>query len=144
MQNIIPNRVYSEIFPKCTDFEKIAWLFCSNYKSDSKTDSYLKKRIRIEIQKWMDMWKHGRTNIPTLSISRKDTDYYLNDSRFGHLEIDRITPSQAKVALFGFDNADNKDRTWGTAKKVVYYYEGEYLPLATTIPEIYNELKHEH
>ena len=142
VQNIIPNRVYSDIFSKSTDIENIAWLFHADYKSDSKTDSYLKHRIRIEVQKWMDMWKHGRTNIPTLSISKKDADYYLKDSRFGHLEVERITSSQAKVALFGLDNADDKDRTWGVEKKVVCYYEGEYMPLATTSPDIFKELKH--
>lgn len=143
VQNITPNTVYSEIFPESADIEKVAWLFNADYKSSSKENGKLNRRIKIEVQKWMDSWKHGRTNIPTLNVSKANDGYYLEDSRFGQLTRERITPSEAKVALFGATE-DNKDQfNWGKSKKVIYYYEGKYLPLATANPKIFEELENE-
>lgn len=143
IQNITPNEVYSEIFPKSSDYEKVAWLFNADYKSISKENRELNRRIKTEVQKWMNLWKHGRTNIPTLNVSKANDGYYLEDSRFGQLTRERITPSEAKVALFGATE-DNKDQfNWGKSKKVIYYYEGKYLPLATANPKIFEELENE-
>lgn len=144
IETIVPNDVYSEIFPKSADIAKIAWFFNANYKSASKENRELNYRIKNHVQKWMDIWNRGKVNIPTLRISRNDVDYYLEDSRFGTMVKEKITPQQARISLFGpaIDEQDNID--WGLRSKVLFFYEGEYMPLATAHPVIFNELKYGH
>lgn len=144
IRDIKPKDVYYDIFSNNANIASVAWLFSANYNSDSKNNLELAQRIRNEVQKWMAMWKRGKDNIPTLNIYRKNSKYYLEDSRFGSLSIEQITPNQAKVALFGVTKALNsEDLDWGLKKKVLYLYEGKYLPLATSHPQIFDELNHE-
>lgn len=144
IKDIKPKDVYYDIFSNNADIDSVAWVFSANYNSDSKNNIELSHRIRSEVQKWMAMWKRGKENIPTLYIYRKNSKYYLEDSRFGPLSVEQITPNQAKVALFGVTKALNsKDVDWGLKKKVLYLYEGKYLPLATSHPQIFDELNHE-
>lgn len=143
IQNITPDQVYSEIFSQSTDLEKIAWLFNADYYSDSKDNRVLNHRIKHEVQKWIETWKRGKVNIPSLNITKKNADFYLEDSRFGGLTVERISPSQARVSLFGIENNGEECLDWGMNKKVICYYEGKYLPLATANPIIFKELNNE-
>lgn len=143
IKNIKPSGVYSEIFPKYANAEKIAWLFDADYRSDSKEDRELKKRIREEAEKWMDKWQHGNSNIPSLRIIKSNGIYFLEDSRFGNIIREAVTKSQAIVALYGQTQADADTLLWGEEKKVIYCYEGKYIPLATANPKIFEELENE-
>ncbi len=144
IKNITPNGVYSEIYSESVELDKIAWFFNADYSSDSKENEDLRHRIREKVQKWMDLWKRGRANIPALKITQKNSNYYLEDSRFGALAIERVTPSQAKIALFGPANDKQDYLDWGLRRRVLVFYEGTYLPLATAHPAIMNDLNYEH
>lgn len=143
IHNITPNEVYSQIFPETADIEKIAWLFNAEYKSASKEDKELNGKIKAVVLKWMDKWKGGKENIPSLKVTKSDDKFFIEDSRFGYLMREEITRKQAQVSLFGVTESTMDILTWGKEKKVIYYYEGNYIPLATAHPTIFKELENE-
>ena len=59
IQNIKPNKVYHDIFSNTANIEKIAWLFDADYDSYSKYNSSFKNQLRVEVHKWMSLWKNG-------------------------------------------------------------------------------------
>ena len=142
IQNITPNEVYSKIFPESADIENLAWLFNAEFKSDSKKNYDLNRQIN-EVLKWIDKWKKGKKNIPTLRVTKCDEQFFIEDTRFGDLVREQITIEQAKISLFGLTDRNKDSISWGTGKKVICYYEGKYIPLATAHPAIFKELSNE-
>lgn len=143
IQNITPNEVYSKIFPESADIENLAWLFNAEFKSDSKKNYDLNRQINDEVLKWIDKWKKGKKNIPTLRVTKCDEQFFIEDTRFGDLVREQITIEQAKISLFGLTDRNKDSISWGTGKKVICYYEGKYIPLATAHPAIFKELSNE-
>ncbi len=141
IKKIVPSSVYSDIFPESADFGKLAWLFIAEYSCDSKENTELKDKIRKDVMIWMDKWKNGKNNIPTLKISKSNEIYYLEDSRFGNMEREQVSKMQATAALFGITEDNKEVLSWCKEKKVIYYYEGKYIPLATANPIIFKEIK---
>ncbi|OOM82028.1 radical SAM superfamily protein [Clostridium puniceum] len=141
IKKVVPSPVYSEIFPESADHEKLAWLFTAEYSCDSKENTELKNKIIKGVMMWMDKWKHGKNNIPILKISKSNEIYYLEDSRFGNMEREQVSKMQATAALFGITEDNKEIFSWCKEKKVIYYYEGKYIPLATANPIIFKELK---
>lgn len=141
IKKIVPSLVYSDIFPESADSEKLAWLFTAEYSCDSEENTELKDKIRKGVMMWMDKWKHGKNNIPILKISKSNEIYYLEDSRFGNMEREQVSKMQATAALFGITEDNKEIFSWCKEKKVIYYYEGKYIPLATANPIIFKELK---
>lgn len=143
IHNMTPNEVYSEIFPKTADIENIAWLFNAEYKCATKDNKELNNQIKDVVSEWMNKWKSGKINIPTLKVIKNNDMFLIEDSRFGDLTREQITREQAQVALFGVAQAHKDNIQWGEEKKVIYYYEDKYIPLATAHPAVYEELKNE-
>lgn len=143
IQNITPNEVYSKIFPETADVENIVWLFNAEYKTASKENQELNDQIKDVVLKWIDKWKHGKENIPTLKVTKSGDEFFIEDTRFGYLTREYITREQAKVSLFGITGTNEDSISWGKEKKVIYYYEGKYIPLATAHPAVFKELNNE-
>lgn len=141
IKKIAPSSVYSEIFPKSADYEKLAWLFSAEYSCESKENTELKDKIEKGVMKWMEKWRKGKNNIPTLKISKSDGIYYLEDSRFGNMEREQVSKMQATAALLGIREENKEVLSWCKEKKVIYYYEGKYIPLATANPIVFKEIK---
>lgn len=143
IHNITPNEVYYEIFPETTDFENVAWLFNAEFESASKDDKELNNQIKECVSKWMDRWKYDKKNIPILEVKKSDNTFFIEDSRFGKVKKEEISKEQARIALFGIKQDTRDNILWGKEKKVICYYEGKYIPLATAHPIIFKELKYE-
>ena len=48
---------------------------------------------------------------------------------------------QATAALLGIREENKEVLSWCKEKKVIYYYEGKYIPLATANPIVFKEIK---
>lgn len=103
----------------------------------------MNRQINDEVLKWIDKWKKGKKNIPTLRVTKCDEQFFIEDTRFGDLVREQITIEQAKISLFGLTDRNKDSISWGTGKKVICYYEGKYIPLATAHPAIFKELSNE-
>lgn len=141
---IKPAPVYLDIFPETANIQKLAWLFDTQFVSDSKDDLMLNKEIKTVVTSWMNKWKDKSMEIPVLNIKKDGESYVLEDSRFGHMICEIIDRSKAKVALFGVEkHVSLEDVEWGINRKVLCLIDGGYVPLATAHPRIFKELQNE-
>lgn len=144
IHNITPNKVYREIFSETANLERVAWLFDADFTSDSKDDSALNTQIKNVFSAWINRWKNGYDSIPSLKVIKTNMAFFLEDSRYEHLDREQISIAQAKIALFGVDEETEPENiAWGVEKKVLYFLEGKYVPLATAHPRIFKELSNE-
>lgn len=137
INNLCPNDVYKQVFPKESDIDNLAWLFDAEISSDVLKNNKIFEDITESIYLWKNKWKKISL-IPRLEIQQENNILYLNDTRFDiNNKAIQISNEQADISLNGpKPNSSSKSIAWALKHKTIIKHEGNVIPLATAETEV--------
>ena len=136
ISNVTPDSAYEDIYPPGTDVSQIAYHFCADYPSGSRSDHELYARLANQTAAWRECWAPARDEIPLLAIAPIGVELYLLvDTRPGFgPAVEFIDPDRAAAALAG--GGTDESRAWALENRYALEVDGRFVPLATSDCEV--------
>jgi ribosomal peptide maturation radical SAM protein 1 len=141
--NVRPLPSYAAVVPAGFDAAQIAWHFEADFRSQSREDPDLVRRLAEEVETWRTAWAPDRSP-PALEVTSISEDrFLLLDTRdlpdtepFAFL-----TRRQASLILAGPTDDSEDEVQRAVDRKAVIRVDSEVLPLATAAPELIEQFE---
>jgi ribosomal peptide maturation radical SAM protein 1 len=145
LSNLRPMAGYASVFPERAELAKVAYHFDADYRSESRENPEIIRKIGDQVEAWQRLWEAGALP-PTLQVTPlTGEDLMLLDTRGlpETLEIQFLTRQRAALALVGGRTGNPADVAWALDHKLIVECDATLVPLATADPEILEEFENE-
>lgn len=143
IRELRPLPAYRAWLPHDADVERIAYHFEGTFRSESVESPDLLAAMEREVRAWRERWIHGTR--PHLVVRRIGALYELVDTRGlpGVPERQGIDEAQAVSALLprSLRGRERAGDAWAREARVVVERDRKLVPLALSVPELYEELE---
>jgi ribosomal peptide maturation radical SAM protein 1 len=137
---------YYDFLPEGADVGRIAYSFTAEYRCGSHEHVAVISDLWRAVNKWQAAWRqHGGSAREELRLLRNRKSYELVDTRrlWRKKKLYRLDEPDASALLTPRPFAGNDIEAWAVHKKLAVMADGWFVPLATTDPEVLQELTDE-
>lgn len=141
--NLRPSPGYDWVFPRSTDFNRLAYHFTGQYECGHAAQPELKDLLERAYRDWRDSWKVGSA-APALSLTPGGDGYYtLMDTRGveGTDLFQFLNEEEARTVLIGGPLDRQPLAAWAIERKLAVALDGWCVPLAVTDVETWRRLE---
>jgi ribosomal peptide maturation radical SAM protein 1 len=137
---------YASVLPEHADIENVAYHFIADYRSGSRENPEVIKRIEEELSVWRSLWKSEDNPAPVLAVTPlSDEQFLLLDTRGleGSERLQFLTREEVSLILVARRADADVDVEWALERKLLVELDSFYVPLATAKAEILREFESE-
>ena len=139
--NIRPMRAYFDIFPKDTEFQKIAYHFLADYESEALNVPKLLDPLESLLDDWIEAWE-AQTAPPVLTVAKLGANSFLvTDTRkLAKKNFQFVDEATALTMLFGSLGPETTKMDFCIDNEFCVQTGDVIAPLAVTNASLFKEL----